>query len=96
MPCDELCKTYDGNSKCGVERCDDNDDCTKNISCQLANNMGQPTGQTIDCKFLFQCDVTGTQSCAGISSLPDLQLCVIAAPEITNALAVGAPCEVIR
>jgi hypothetical protein len=96
MSCDELCKTYDDKSLCGVERCDDNDDCTKNLSCPLADGNGVPTGQTIDCRFTFQCDVTASKSCDGASTIADASQCVLANPAIQNALLTGQPCVVAR
>jgi hypothetical protein len=80
MSCDEMCGRYQANNQCGRDRCSSNEQCTRFASCSLLNEQGAPTGQVIDCKYEFGCDVQDSETCDPRSTLQDAQLCTLGLP----------------
>ena len=72
--CDEICAEYAVRARCGVFRCLEDAECTRNISCPLADANGAPTGRFADCSVQFACE-QDFGSCEPASTLSDADLC---------------------
>jgi hypothetical protein len=82
MSCDQQCADYEANALCGVARCLSDNDCTRDLECDLVDLNGQPTGQKRACTVAFGCD-QALQACAVRSIASDAELC---AAECNTAL----------
>ena len=74
--CDEMCNQYAAHDLCGLERCNVDDDCTKNLSCPILDENGQPTATNFDCTLTFACD-PDQHLCPAASTATQDQQCVI-------------------
>jgi hypothetical protein len=74
MSCDQQCADYEANALCGVARCLVDEDCTRDLECELVDLNGQPTGQKQACTVTFACD-QALQACAVRSIAADAELC---------------------
>ncbi len=73
--CEDICAEYAANARCGVARCRTDADCTKTLSCPLADNTGTPTGQFRDCTINFACELDQGESCEPASGVDDVTFC---------------------
>ncbi len=72
--CDDVCNEYAARARCGVFRCLEDAECTRVLSCPLADANGAPNGQFAECTVGFACE-QDFGSCEPASSLSDEVLC---------------------
>ena len=74
LACVDVCGQYAAIGKCGFQRCSNNAECAKKITCPVLNAEGQPTSLNFTCDLTFACDQE-LQLCQAGSELPQDQLC---------------------
>ena len=74
LACDDVCGDYAASGKCGFQRCANNAECAKKITCPVLNDQGQPNGLNFTCDLTFACDQE-IGLCQPGSELPQAQLC---------------------
>ena len=88
LSCTDVCKQYHDN--CGTERCNDDKECTKSLSCPLRDAQGNPTASLYDCTLCFTCDQTQS-ICAPASTASNDQLCLQCDAERAGQVAPSCP-----
>ena len=76
LSCNDMCTQYAAKNECGFERCNANEECTKQLTCPLKDANGNPTASQFDCTLAFACD-QDQHLCEVASTAPVDQLCAV-------------------
>lgn len=75
LACADVCGQYAAIGRCGFQRCANNAECAKKITCPVLNADGQPNGLNFTCDLTFACDQE-LGLCQPGSEFPQEQLCL--------------------
>jgi hypothetical protein len=85
MSCDEFCSTFAARGACGSKRCDDEDDCVRETTCQAEVSGQEPVPYS--CAIRFTCEENEGGVCSTGYELDDPTFCTEFGPACLQAQA---------